>query len=533
MRCGLCAGVWLDPDFTPAALTRFYEQDYRRLFPAEAVRPGDTAFITALRLPEIAERRLTPLLSGLRHGARVLEVGSGFGATLARLAALRPDLVLHAIEPDATHRTLALDGAAVRFVADVAAAAPYDLILAFHVLEHLPDPAAALADWRDALAPGGRIALEVPDIAAQWTGWQEVHPAHLSYFTGPSLDRLLARTGGMAILASSPPFAGVLTRALAVGAMPAPAPASSAEIIGLDAHVTARPWGWRQVLRAALGRAAAGLVGAATLGEWARWRQGPALAALLGPRAAGARIECLGAPLDPLDRGTVLARAEAALAGAGRLALGDLNVAKLIMARDDPALGAALRRADLVLADGMGIVFGLRALGVRLPARIAGIDLAEDLIALCARRGWRPYLLGARAEVVAAAAARWQARHPTLVFAGWRDGYFPPDADAAVAAAVAASGADLLIVAMGVPRQEVFLAAHGPACGARVTLAVGGALDVVAGRLRRAPPWMQRAGLEWLWRLAQEPLRLGRRYLVTNSRFALLLLGARLTGWRP
>jgi N-acetylglucosaminyldiphosphoundecaprenol N-acetyl-beta-D-mannosaminyltransferase len=150
----------------------------------------------------------------------------------------------------------------------------------------------------------------------------------------------------------------------------------------------------------------------------------------------------------------------------------------------------------------------------------------QELLARAEERGYRPFILGAKREVLDQAVAVLQERHPKLVFAGTRDGYFSAEEEADVCAEIRASGADMLFVAMGTPRKELFLAQHSADLGVPLLVGVGGAVDVIAGITRRAPLAWQKLGLEWLYRLLQEPRRMLKRYAVTNARFAVILAGA-------
>lgn len=204
-----------------------------------------------------------------------------------------------------------------------------------------------------------------------------------------------------------------------------------------------------------------------------------------------------------------------------------VNAAILLAAERDAEFRAALATADLVTADGMSVVWATRRLprlGGRLAARVAAPEVMEAVLAECERRGRRVYLLGATAEVVAQARDRLQQRFPKLAVAGVCDGYFADEEAAAVAEAVRRARADVLFAAMGSPRQELWLARYGPQTGVRLALGVGGYFDILAGRRRRAPRWMQACGLEWCFRLAQEPRRLWRRYLIGNVAFLFFLV---------
>jgi N-acetylglucosaminyldiphosphoundecaprenol N-acetyl-beta-D-mannosaminyltransferase len=198
------------------------------------------------------------------------------------------------------------------------------------------------------------------------------------------------------------------------------------------------------------------------------------------------------------------------------------NAANVIAAHDDSAYLADLSAADLVTADGQSVVWGARLYRIRIPERVTGIDLMESLLAVARTRGWGVYLLGARADIVAALADRLQA--DGICVSGYRDGYFSMEESAGVAAAVKESGATLLFVGMPSPEKERFIIHEARPAGIPVSVGVGGSFDVLAGDLRRAPRLLQKIGLEWLFRLLQEPRRLIRRYAITNVRFVVLLV---------
>jgi N-acetylglucosaminyldiphosphoundecaprenol N-acetyl-beta-D-mannosaminyltransferase len=198
-----------------------------------------------------------------------------------------------------------------------------------------------------------------------------------------------------------------------------------------------------------------------------------------------------------------------------------------LSAKENPLLAAAIRGAGLVSADGMGVLLLARRLGHRFPERVTGIDTMRRVVNLAAQRGWPIFLLGAEAGVAEAAAQALKAEAPGLHVAGTAHGWFADAEAASVAEGVARSGASVLFVAMGTPRQEWFAAEFGERCGVRYVLGVGGAFDVLSGRRRRAPGLVQRAGLEWLFRWAQEPSRLAGRYGWGGFRFAREFLRAR------
>jgi N-acetylglucosaminyldiphosphoundecaprenol N-acetyl-beta-D-mannosaminyltransferase len=242
------------------------------------------------------------------------------------------------------------------------------------------------------------------------------------------------------------------------------------------------------------------------------------------------RAEVLGCRIDRLDMRATLAEVERVIASRRYTQHMAINAAKLVTMHEDARLREIVGGCGLVNADGQSVVWASRMLGDPLPERVAGTDLMHELLALAEEKGYRVYFLGARAEVLERALERLRETYPALQVAGARDGYFSDDEEAGVAAAVATSRADILFVAMSSPRKEYFLGAHGPRLGVPFVMGVGGSIDVVAGVTRRAPLVWQRAGCEWLYRLLQEPRRMFRRYAVTNTRFAMLVARALLTG---
>jgi N-acetylglucosaminyldiphosphoundecaprenol N-acetyl-beta-D-mannosaminyltransferase len=188
----------------------------------------------------------------------------------------------------------------------------------------------------------------------------------------------------------------------------------------------------------------------------------------------------------------------------------------------DPALRDVISTCAVINADGMSVVVASRLLRQPLPERVAGIDLLERLVARAAADGRSVYFLGARDEVLSELVRRFRARYPSLRIAGWRNGYWTDDAE--VVRAVRDANADLLFLAIPSPRKEFWLAEHLPALGVPFAMGVGGSFDVVAGKIKRAPAWVQRLGCEWVYRLVQEPRRMWKRYLVGNTTFMWLTL---------
>jgi N-acetylglucosaminyldiphosphoundecaprenol N-acetyl-beta-D-mannosaminyltransferase len=233
-----------------------------------------------------------------------------------------------------------------------------------------------------------------------------------------------------------------------------------------------------------------------------------------------ARRELLECPFDPVTMNEVVSRALGWCLDGGRpRTIVTMNAALLVSMRRDRELARACRAGDLVVADGVPVVWAARLAGAALPGRVCGCDLMERLLSTAAERRLPVYFLGARSEVVRTLVERSVRRFPGLVVAGHRDGYFDPEEEAEVVREIRRSGAMILFVGMPSPYKETFLERNRAALAVPVLLGVGGSFDVLAGFVRRAPAFLQRAGLEWLWRLLMEPRRLWRRYLVTNTLF--------------
>lgn len=184
-----------------------------------------------------------------------------------------------------------------------------------------------------------------------------------------------------------------------------------------------------------------------------------------------------------------------------------LNATMLGRAARDETFRRIVNGAALVTADGMGTLLVGRILGVRFPERVAGVDLTDRLCAMCASYGFRVLFFGAAPGVAEAAAERLRQRHHGLRIAGSRHGYVPAEETRQVVAEMRSSACDLLLVALGSPKQEEWLASHLTETGARVGIGVGGSFDVYGGRSRLAPEWIRAIGLEWLYRILREPRR--------------------------
>jgi len=227
--------------------------------------------------------------------------------------------------------------------------------------------------------------------------------------------------------------------------------------------------------------------------------------------------------IDALSTAEVLHVAEEAIARRQRLLIGVVNAAKLVNMRKDESLRRAVLGADMILADGMSVVWACWLLRRRLPERVAGIDLMVRLLERAHEKRYRVYCLGATQEVLDTVARRIEREYPNATIVGARHGYFSDDEEAGIAEQIAVARPDILFAAMSSPKKERFLARWGLHMNVPVCHGVGGAFDVMAGKVKRAPAAWQRCGMEWLYRVVQEPGRMWRRYLVTNTAFMILL----------
>ncbi|MHB9024646.1 MAG: WecB/TagA/CpsF family glycosyltransferase [Armatimonadota bacterium] len=241
-----------------------------------------------------------------------------------------------------------------------------------------------------------------------------------------------------------------------------------------------------------------------------RWKRLP---------VAWGRVELLEVPVDSLTMPEVLARVEEFIASGKPHHIFTADASGIMLAQADPQVLDIVRQADLITPDGAGVLVAASLRGVRLPERVSGVDLVERISALAAEKGYRVYLFGAAEGVATAAADALTTRYPGLQVAGTRNGYFIPEDESRIVAEIAEARPDVLFVALGIPKQEQFIRNHFAELGVPVMIGIGGSFDVISGQLKRAPGWMQHSGMEWLFRLLQQPSRLPR--LAALPRFIL------------
>jgi N-acetylglucosaminyldiphosphoundecaprenol N-acetyl-beta-D-mannosaminyltransferase len=237
------------------------------------------------------------------------------------------------------------------------------------------------------------------------------------------------------------------------------------------------------------------------------------------------RVQILDVPVDCVSMDDALALVEGYIKAGTPHLIVTADASGVVAAQKEPAFMEILRGADLVTPDSAGILWASRRAGKGIRARVSGVDLVDRICAMSADRGYRIYLLGAAPGVAEIAAEKLRLRHPGCNIVGTRHGYFPPESDEVVGHEVAAAKPDVLFVAMGIPRQEQFIRATQDIIQAPVAMGVGGSLDVFSGRTKRAPVFMQRLQLEWLWRVLLNPKKFSK--VMCLPQFVWLVLKSR------
>jgi N-acetylglucosaminyldiphosphoundecaprenol N-acetyl-beta-D-mannosaminyltransferase len=235
------------------------------------------------------------------------------------------------------------------------------------------------------------------------------------------------------------------------------------------------------------------------------------------------RIRILNADFDAHTTEQIIDQIISSVKSEQRGWLCTVNVAILMMMRSSPMLQNFVEKAKWVVADGQPLVWVAPIFRGRLPERVAGIELVDGIASEAEKEGFRIYLLGAEKKVVETVSAQLKRKYPKLNICGARDGYFSSDEAQIRADEIRNSDAQILFVGMGVPKQEEFIENQWERMGVNFAIGVGGSFDVIAGLRKRAPGFIQRIGFEWLYRLIQEPRRMWKRYLVTNSLFIFLV----------
>lgn len=235
------------------------------------------------------------------------------------------------------------------------------------------------------------------------------------------------------------------------------------------------------------------------------------------------QVEVLGCPVTKLSLDDFVDLAEQFIVSRKPHYIAVVNAAKIVNMRSNRELKESVLMADAIGADGVPIVWASRFLGNPLPGRVNGTDLMDKLLAKANEKRYRIYFFGATEEVLNRVLETVRSKYPGVKIAGSHNGYFSAAEESAIVQKIRAADADILFLAFGTPKKEVWVKQYLSSMRVPVVHGVGGSFDVLAGLIPRAPLWMQRNGLEWLFRLLQEPRRMWRRYLVTNVQFVGLL----------
>lgn len=237
------------------------------------------------------------------------------------------------------------------------------------------------------------------------------------------------------------------------------------------------------------------------------------------------RVNILGVDVDAVTMAEAVDVVRRAMDTRAGVMVATANAEMLMRATHDEELRRILNASALVVPDGAGTVWAARHLGHAMPERVAGYDLAQELLRCAPAEGRRVYFFGSAPGVAEKAKAKAEQLYPGIEIVGVRNGFFSPADNAAIIAEIRAARPDLLLVALGVPKQEKWIAAHLAELDVPVAIGVGGTLDVMAGVMKRAPLWMQRAKLEWLFRGLMQPKRAGR--LLALPKFVLKVHASR------
>ena len=208
-----------------------------------------------------------------------------------------------------------------------------------------------------------------------------------------------------------------------------------------------------------------------------------------------------------------------------------VNAGKLVSMQKDLQLRESVNNSDLINADGQAVVWASKFLGKPLKERVAGIDLMANLVAMAHEKDYKIFLFGAKEEVVKEVTEIYSKQYSKDLIAGYRNGYFKPEEEQQIAQEISNSGAQMLFVAISSPVKENFLYDNREILKKiNFVMGVGGSFDVISGKTKRAPQWMQKSGLEWFYRFLQEPKRMWKRYLVGNTKFIMLVFKEKFFG---
>ena len=240
------------------------------------------------------------------------------------------------------------------------------------------------------------------------------------------------------------------------------------------------------------------------------------------------RVDFIGIPLDNLSMSETIDRIENSIINNNQIHHCVINAGKVVKMQSDKKLQESVIGSDIINADGMSIVWAARFLGHKIKERVAGIDLMDNLVRLANKKNYNCYFLGAKEQVVKKIVDHYSDKYSNQVIAGYRNGYFDIEEEKMIIDQIIKSRPNFLFVAMTSPKKEIFLNKYKAKLkSVNLIMGVGGSFDVISGEVKRAPLFMQKIGLEWFYRFAQEPRRMWKRYLIGNLKFIIIIFKAR------
>jgi len=240
------------------------------------------------------------------------------------------------------------------------------------------------------------------------------------------------------------------------------------------------------------------------------------------------KINFLATQVDNLSMDETVSYIEKMIRQKEKIVREDINAAKIVWMQKDSTFAHIIQKADLINADGQSIILASKLLGNSIKERVSGIDLMEQLVSSAYQNQWKIFFLGASEEVILQTVNTYINHYSKEIIAGYHNGYFSIEEEKKIVDTINQSNANILFIGISSPKKEYFIKTHVETLNCNLIMGVGGSFDVVAGKVNRAPVWMQKSALEWFYRLLQEPRKMWKRYLYTNTIFIWLVFKAYL-----
>lgn len=513
-RCLDCRFIYLSPRPSASSLKSCYPDTYYTLLTAKR-----SSLSQKLYLPRYKFRRhrIQKVYQGIPSS--LLEIGYGDGAFLAHLKVkwgMRCQLAGIDFKPPLNRQHLfgidLMEGDFLQFQFK----ALYDVIVMYDVLEHLPYPIETLRHVHQFLKPGGLLFIQVPNwnsfgrilFPKHWSGLQI--PRHQVFLTRKSFKKMLSKTG-FELKRFNPvfdpgdfsvSFCNWLSDFFKLRTLPRQA------WFFMPATVIFAPLVFLQSLFFK--------------------NSGEVEFVVQKMMSSPSRQYLFDLPIDCLSLKETLDWIENVIQKKEPRQHTVINAAKIVLAQKDPELKKSILESDLINIDGQPVVWAARWLGIPIKEKVSGSDLIVQLLKLAEKKQWRVFFLGAKQKTLEKMLEQLKKEYPALKIAGAQDGYFKKEEAKPIAYRIQATKADILFVGMPTPKKENFIRDYKAIMQVPFSMGVGGTFDVLSGQVRRAPTWVQKIGCEWLFRLCQEPRRLWKRYLKTNTLFLYMVFRARL-----